>query len=421
MIDNNWIEDLLKKSKENTNKEDKLHNNPLEFQLIEKLIERAYSLNAKNTQLPLGRILASAFDLIVSADYYSTIGHKGWFYCSSPAPHLYYHFTNCCPRHALNNIFHFHQSSKPESGSIGKSTSRLLRNFMTGLLKKRGRTEVILKGAEPVDIVIVNETSHDILFGEIKASPLLTVPLIMDSEKLTDDNGNEVNGHEGNGNLTINKVFGQQLYLFIPTKKDNQWVESKVLFGKKLDVNDKFWGYRSMIDLLDSEPTFLETYYEFWTEALTKYHPRLTESVFWLTNGCGAPNPRPDHWPKAKNGEGEGYESISDSKTSVGMDRTDDIKKGIYQVLKLGSEGKPVSSKWKFKVGIVSNIHAARHFEEYLESLKNLIWTHDETGKAKVAGDLKENHPLYNLFDGIIALSDCHFRDVWLEEVFGLE
>ena len=125
-------------------------------------------------------------------------------------------------------------------------------------------------------------------------------------------------------------------------------------------------------------------------------------------------------WPKSKGGDGSGFESISDSKTSVGMDRTDDIKKGIYQVLKLGSKGKPVSSRWNFKVGIISNIHAARHFEEYLVSLKNLVWTYDTTGKAMKAGDLNREHPLYNLFDGIIALTECHFRDEWLKQVFGL-
>jgi len=421
MIDTNWIEDLLKKSKENTKKENKAHTNPLEFQLIKKLIEHSYEIHKCNPEIPLGRILASAFDLVVSADYYSTVGHKGWYFCPSPVPNLFYHFTNCCPRHALGNLFHFHQSSKPESGSIGKSTSRLLRNFLIGHLEKRNRPEIILKGSEPVDIVIVNEITHEILFGEIKASPLLTVPLIMDSEALTDSNGDVITHHHGNDDLTLNKVFGQQMSLFIPKKVKGHWVDNKISFGQKNDADDRFWGYRSMITLLGNDGTFLKAYYEFWDEALTKYHPRMTENIFWLTNGCGAPNPRPDDWPRAKKGEGDGYESISDSKTSVGMDRTDDIKKGIYQVLKLGSEGKPVESKWKFKVGIVSNIHAARHFEEYLESLKNLIWTHDATGKVRVAGDLDDDHKLFNLFDGIIALSECHFRDDWLKQVFGLD
>lgn len=419
MIDNNWIEELLKKSKANTKKEDTTNNNPLGFELIGKLIEASHKLHQDNPALSLGKILASAFDLVVSADYYSYVGHKGWYYCPSPTPSLYYHFTNCCPLHALDNIFYFHPSSKPESGSIGRSTSRLLRNFLNVLIRKRGREEKILKGAEPVDVIIVNEDTRHILFGEIKASPLVTLPLVMPSEKLIDDKGSEIAEHDGS--LTINSIFDQQLSLFVPKLVDGKWQGTRFSFGKRVNLADKLWGYRSMIKLLDNDGDFFQNYYSFWSEALNKYHPKLTESVYWLTNGCGAPNPRPNWWPKSKGGDGDGYESISDSKTSVGMDRTDDIKKGIYQVLKLGSEGKPVSSKWTFKVGIVSNIHAARHFEEYLESLKNLIWTLDATGKAKKAGDLNPNHPMYNLFDGIIAITECHFRDEWLQQVFGWE
>jgi len=418
MIEKNWIEELLKKSKANTKKEEKNHDNPLESKLITRLISDCYNLHKEDSSISLGKLLASTFDLLISAEYYSYVGHKGWYYCPAPTPSLYYHFTNCCPRHALNNIFYFHPSSKPESGSIGKSTSRLLRAFLSVLLRTRGRNEKILKGTEPVDVVIINEDIHYVMFGEIKASPLLTVPLVMASDKLTDDNGKEISEHDGN--LTINTVFNQQIDLFVPNFRDGVWHENKYPFGKRSDLSDKFWGYRSMIELLESDGNFLKSYYTFWYDALSKYHPRLTNSVYWLTNGCGSPSPRPDWWPKSKGGDGSGFESISDSKTSVGMDRTDDIKKGIYQVLKLGSKGKPLSSRWNFKVGLISNIHAARHFEEYLVSLKNLIWTYDTTGKARKAGDLNQEHPLYNLFDGIIALTECHFRDEWLKQVFGL-
>lgn len=416
MIDQNWIDEILRKSKSNTLKESRNYNNPLENRLIEKLIDESYRLKKEGSIIPIGKMLAGSFDLVVSADYYSSVGHRGWFYCPSPVPSYYYHFTNCCPRHALSNIFYFHPSSKPESGSIGKSTSRLLRNFLNVLLSKRGRKEKILKGAEPVDVVVVNEENHHIFFGEIKASPLLTLPLKIEAQQLIDTDGKEIVDHDSS--VTVSSVFGQQINIFIPEILDGVWQEGECLFGSRENSDDVYWGYRSLIDLLERDQDFLARYLRFWDAALTTYHPKLTESVYWLTNGCGAPNPRPDWWPKAKSGDGNGFESISDSKTSVGMDRTDDIKKGIYQILKLGSEGKPVSSKWIFKVGIVSNIHAARHFEEYLESLKNLIWTQDPSGSAKKAGDLPLNHPLYNLFDGIVALTECHFRDEWLKQVF---
>lgn len=418
MIENNWIEDLLIKSKSITTKEENEHNNPFEGKLITNLIDECYNIHKGDSNIPLGKLLASTFDLLISVDYYSNVGHKGWYYCPSPTPSLYYHFTNCCPRHALNNIFFYHPASKPESGSIGKSTSRLLRAFLNVLLKKKGRAERILKGVEPVDVVVINEETHHILFGEIKASPLLTLPLQIVCEKLTDDTGKEITEH--NVNLTINSIYNRQINLFVPKLDEENWCDSQYAFGYRADLSDKYWGYRSMIELIEKNGSFLKEYYNFWNEALVKYHPKITNSIYWLTNACGSPNPRPDWWPKSKGGDGTGFESVSDSKTSVGVDRTDDIKKGIYQVLKLGSEGKPVTSKWKFKVGIISNIHAARHFEEYLESLKNLIWTLDSTGKAHKASDLNPEQPLYNLFDGIIALTESHFRDEWLEDVFGM-
>ena len=100
------------------------------------------------------------------------------------------------------------------------------------------------------------------------------------------------------------------------------------------------------------------------------------------------------------------------------MDRTDDIKKGIYQVLKLGSQGKPNTQKWNYKVGLISNIHAARHFHEYLESFKDIVWTIDQTKRAKKVGDLPQEQSIYNLFDGIVALTSSFSRDEWIEKIF---
>lgn len=408
MIDDDWIRNLIAKSELASIKEARELDTKEETNLIIKVIEKCFQLNEAGYPIPIGKLLAASFDLVVCADYYSVVLHKGWFFCPDPNPNLYFHFTNCCPRHALDNIFHFHQSSKPESGSIGKSTSRLLRNFYNVLLNRKGFSEVVIKGSEPVDVIVVNYSTKNILFGEIKASPLVTLPLVIGAEQISVD-------HEAH--LTMTEIFNREIGLFVPQKTEDGWKEKIFNFGSREGVDDKFWGYRSMFKLLDA-PDFLTTYFEFWTAALEAYHPRHTQDVFWLTNACGAPNPRPAWWPKAKGGQGGGFESISDSKTSVGMDRTDDIKKGIYQVLKLGSEGKPVTSDWNFKVGIISNIHAARHAEEYLKSLQNLVWTHDVTGLATKAGDLDPSHPLYNLFDGIIALTECHFRDPWLQQIF---
>lgn len=130
-------------------------------------------------------------------------------------------------------------------------------------------------------------------------------------------------------------------------------------------------------------------------------------NIFWLTNACGKPSKLPADWTG-------GVTCISDEKTSVGMDRTDDIKKGIYQVLKLGAEGKLKETGWDCKVGIISNIHPARHFNVYLKPIKDLIWTIGNKKNVKIAGDLDPNTPMYNLFDGVVTFTDNYIRDPWL-------
>ena len=170
-----------------------------------------------------------------------------------------------------------------------------------------------------------------------------------------------------------------------------------------------------MVNLIESTPSFLKTYFEFWQSAIESYGQRDQSEIFWLTNACGQPSPRPDDWPRRAGASG--YESISDSKTSVGMDRTDDLKKATYQVLKIGAEGKPNSS-FIYKVGVVSNVHAVRHFDEYMGALKDIIWTRDESGNITKAKDLAPETELFNLFDGLVALTNTLARDEWVQNVF---
>ena len=108
------------------------------------------------------------------------------------------------------------------------------------------------------------------------------------------------------------------------------------------------------------------------------------------------------------------------------MDRTDDIKKGIYQVLKVGVESKPTESDLKVKTALISNIHAVRHYNEYLASLKDIVWAIDKTEEAngkkinqvKKATDLPPDTDIYNLYDGIITFTNPHIRDEWIEKNF---
>lgn len=403
-----WIEEILQKSSP------VVPDNPLEQVLAELLVEISWEQEemAKST---LGTVLASAYDLLVAAEYYTALSHDGWIYCPTNPPRLFFHYTNCCPRDVLKERFYFHPSSKPQSGKIGTATSRLLLILYQEIFKKMGRHEKILKGAEPVDTIILNREEKRIFFAEIKASPLMTPPVSARAQRLTKevDGETEDRSHDSVDNTGL---FGSELELFVPFKDGDTWTDKYYPLGSRRDKADKAWGYRGMIQLLKNDSDFFPTWFNSWREALKAYHPKKPGPIFWFTNACGAPSPRPSHWPERR--VGDGHESISDSKTSVGIDRTDDIKKGIYQVLKLGSVGKPLARKWDYKVGLMSNIHAARHFDEYLESLIDIVWTLDITGRAKKISDLPPNQDVYDLFDGIIALTSTISRDEWIDAVF---
>lgn len=417
MTDHDPIESFLRDVRRNSAPE---KDSKWELDLIRQLVNESYNLKTAKPEASLGRILAAAFDLAVSAAYYRYVSQRGWFYCPSPSPRLYFHFTNCCPRHALDNSFYFNKSNKPESANIGEVTSRILRRFISVLFEKNNVKAQVLKGKEPIDIVILEDAGQNLFFGEVKAAPLLTLPLAKDAEPFKDEEGNLLKDHDAP--VAVSPIYKTPIKLFVPKRDDNsKWTEHLFTLGSIENEDDSFWGYRSLLSLLSSDKTFFSTFFDFWDNALTFYHPKRKQSIFWLTNGSGEPNPAPPHWPSRKGGNGKNPESVSDSKTSVGMDRTDDIKKGIYQILKIGVENKPSKSKWKLRLGIISNIHAARHFEEYLSSLQNLVWTLDETGKAQKASDLDDNHPLYNLFDGIITFTQSHIRDPWLKSIFDFE
>jgi hypothetical protein len=391
--------------------------NDFEKTLADLLVDNCYK-NYKLFDVPLGILLASAFDLLVAAQYYSYIPHKGWQYCPTSEPRLFFSYTNCCPRDVINEKFFFHPSNKPESGKIGAATSSLLLYFYQAIFSHLGREEIILKGSEPIDAIFVNKKTRKILFAEIKASPLLTPPLSVNSEVLTEEDEGKIIPRD-HCSVDNTNLYKRPIQIFIPKKINNVWKEQYFELGVKNDLNDSYWGYRNFINLLKENPEFFREYFNFWFSALQAYSPKATKSIFWLTNACGSPTPTPDNWPTRR--RGQGLESISDSKTSVGMDRTDDIKKGIYQVLKLGAEGKPTSRIWNYKVAIISNIHAARHFNEYLSSLKDIIWTLDTTGKARKVSDLPQDQALFNLFDGIIALTTTLSRDEWIESTFSFD
>ncbi len=155
-----------------------------EYNLIGILLDQIDQLKSNGNNSTYD--LAAAFDLLVAAAYYGSVAHTGWIYCpeSILGSAIFYPYTNVCPACAVKNQFHFHKANKPRSGVIGAHTSRLLALFIQEALARKKSSVKILKGSEPVDVIFIDNTTKPItvMFAEIKAAPLLTLPLILDSQ-----------------------------------------------------------------------------------------------------------------------------------------------------------------------------------------------------------------------------------------------
>ena len=390
-----------------------------ETTLAKVLVQQAYD-NAKATNTPVGLSLAAAYDLFVAAEYYKRVTNKGWLYYAVGEPLLLLPYTNTCPRCMLSGRFHHHKGQKPGSGQIGQATARMLGVFYDQLFARFDRPLHIFNGVEPVDFIVIDDATNTALLAEIKAAPVLTLPLAVNTteQRKSDAEGETVSVGE-HDTTDYSTLYSAPIYCFLPRRKGETWTYELVSLGTP-KANDETWAYTGLALAFGADDALFSRYFDFWQRALTAYgKPEGSPHapVFWLTNGCGQPSPRPLDWLKRK--EGSGYESISDAKTSAGMDRTDDIKKGIYQVLKIGAESRKAGTRYTVKTGLLSNVHAVRHGDQYLTPLDSIVWAFDEEGAAKTAGDLPPDTALYGLTDGIITFTESTMRDdEWIKRNF---
>lgn len=357
----------------------------------------------------LGIRLAALFDLFVSAQYYNGLANKGWTYCPHEPQMLLYSYTNICPRCLGRHEYVFTKSNKPESGQIGLATAEILCEMLVSYFRLKGRCLEIHKASEPIDVIVYEPSTELMIISEVKAAPLFTIPLSLPCEKITE----EINGElvVAEHSMSDNPFLRQsQPLLFFPATNRN----SEKQFKLCIDWDKPYPFFFAIKELCMSDDEFLSFFFDFWEEAFDAYKDKVKSNpIFWLTNACGVPTPRPYNWPQRRTG---GFETVSDSKTSVGMDRTDDIKKGIYQVLKLGAEYKPRYRN--IKTALISNIHAVGHNDEYLKCIKDIIWTIDESREVRSWSEVNDDIPLYNLFDGIISFTESDMRDDEVTRLF---
>lgn len=365
-----------------------------EFNLKEPLIDYPWRDEAiKIIQFAKGKsedFSAFLFDLCMSLAYIdSTSGiEKHIEYCHSCPGHFNGHlgFINLCGTcYEDGGKWHFQKATKPQSGAIGKLSSEMILKFVEILFDNFPETYSI-GGTALADAMIVDKDGNQIL-AEVKSAPLLTYPLIVSIQGPFENHKKPI--------LTNSqcKELDSALYLhdgfLIPLGK----------------IKSELWPFKQVAEYLYdvSNSENVDKMFSTWMKTRDSYKNKDRESkYFYLANASGNPPTiaKEDfNWPNR--------ESISDSKTSAGMDRTDDIKKGIYQVLKLGISN---ASNPRVKTALISNLPAYRHGEEYVNPFKDIMWGNENDLLKNNEIEYLRKQDLRYIFDYIITLTDPTFR-----------
>ncbi|MEZ9956932.1 hypothetical protein AB4389_20075 [Vibrio cyclitrophicus] len=339
---------------------------------------------------------AFCFDVVMSAAYIdATSGvERSIEECENIDSDFNSHigFINLCsPCYTSKSIWSYQKAVKPQSGALGKLSSEIILRFIEQLSPQL-KSVVAIGGTEVADAVLNHQNGMSIL-AEVKSAPLLTYPFLF--------------------NVPDSCLKGAHEKIVI-TNSQLRNCESGMYFhnvgtidlGK---VGNELWPFKPLVDFFINEDNqkFLQQCVEEWVLARRAYATKdRNHKMYYLANACGSPPKvakERDGWPKK--------ESISDSKTSAGMDRTDDIKKGIYQSIKIGTN---IKNNSNIKTAIVSNLPAYRHGDDYVSPFTNMLWGLEGDVVETNEGNVILEKDLRRVFDFIITLEQPILRNIKL-------
>lgn len=339
---------------------------------------------------------AFIFDLMMSLAYIDTIpsiqkNMKKYDHLTGQY-NTHLGFTNICmPLLIEKNQWSYHKAAKPQSGAIGKLTSEIMLKCLAVYFDDLTHVQSI-GGTGLIDAVILHKDGR-IILAEIKAAPLTTFPFLFKIH----ENVKDVTY------LSQSQVGCCESALYLHT--------ANILpLGKPNDLLWPFSAVEKFITNTKNEEVVAQ-YVENWIAIKIAYQKKDKESpLYYAANASGqAPKIARENfdWP-AK-------ESVSDSKTSAGLDRTDDIKKGVYQSFKIGVEIARNFPEKNIKTALISNLPAYRHGADYVEPFFDIFWAF-ESDFSRI-DDLLLPHiltidhkKLRRPFDYIITLQDAYLR-----------
>jgi hypothetical protein len=332
------------------------------------------------------------FDLVMSLAYIdATSGLEKYIeFCNNCPDQFNAHlgFINLCsPCYERLEKWSYQKAAKPQSGVLGKLSSEIILRF---ILKLSNHLESILAigGTESADALLIHKDGTKIL-AEVKSAPLITYPVLFEFEK--------------------NKTHASHLKVSMTASQLKQCDSAIYLHNQQYiplgQPSHELWPFKPAIDYIlnPNNASHVLNFVQTWLNARNAYIKRdKTQKLYYLANASGHPPKiakERDGWPTK--------ESISDNKTSVGMDRTDDIKKAIYQMLKIGTS---IRKETRLKTAIISNLPAYRHGKEYVDPFIDMLWgIEDDVEKIEGIPSISREK-LRQVFDFIITIEEPILR-----------
>ena len=356
----------------------------------------------KQRRVPTQHLLPAIFDLLVGLVYTENIfengvnrGHITAHMCTKhslntiPSPALFIPFVNACPSCLAQGAVEHAAAQKPQSATIGDVSAQVLAymlDYLFSCADVSGRFFVATQTSAAVDAVIGFD--QGIILAEIKASPLVTLPLLVASPTAQ----YPTNQRHASLPLPISGVG--HVSLFLPSGSAVSISSGGPSFTKP------GWAFRGLLYTLENHPGAFNEFLSAWVDlyVLSAEIPRTRPTRFFFSNGSGV-----------RNGV-----KVSDSKNLPGFDRTDDIKKAVYQLIAFSvhySDG-PSDAAILHNV-VLSNLRPLRHFESYLKDFLHVVVAKSDVSQREIP------RPLWRyIFDGMVALDWQFYNDKHLDGLF---
>jgi len=324
--------------------------------------------------VPPSLALAALFDLAMTAQFSRRRKRNGslgpFLSCSNQFVSPFLKMCPLCSARTRTPTYVEFDELKPESAVIGQAGEISLMSILRTVRKFTGSDlhfDKINDREKKYELIFYNRNLF--ILAETKASAMVCFPMIASGPP-------SQRGHELTSLPTAS--ISETSILLPHTGK-------AILLGQP---SDPHWPFKSLTEHF-AEPANVKDYLLAWKEIFDVRRQSSSENQNdwrrYLSYGCGK-------W-KGKN--------IDDSKNLPGFDRTDDIKKGTYQILWYSTMWKVRCKLGAVRSVLLGNSYAERHREYVEDLLKAKILVPDESGQERV----------YNIFDAAVGLTRNVFND----------